>query len=303
VGTMGTVRGQPRPTAKQLGKPREKPSSPQTKERATSSRVLGIDAGRAADFDPWSGWEDPRLPPHPLIDEQGLATALRAVLRYGLPLTTRKAGVVLPSLRSVIARSIHPYDVASRVDALNRLLVRFIVELDEERGNPSLAILFATARGTRGTTLQARRERTAELLSYDVTHFRKRIEPKLIDELASALYADLLRYKRRVRRAPMSEEPTGDTPSITDQDFTHQEELVSRIWQHVYGLRAELIAVGRMETDPAYASQAEDHRRAAVRERATVNALMREFVETYGELFLRHGDAEWSGEVIRRLCI
>ena len=230
-----------------------------------------------------------------------LVKALRAVLRFGLPLTTRNAGEVLPNLRSVVARSIDPYDRASRVDALNRLLVNCIVELDDERGNPSLGVLFAIAMGTRGTTLQARRARAAEILAYEATHFRKRIEPRLVEALAADLYADLLRYKRRLRRAPASEEPTGDTPRIGPDDFTHQEELVSRIWQHVYGLRAELIAVGRMEIDPAYESQAEDHRKAAARARASVDGLVREYVETYGERWIRHGEAEWSVDGMRRL--
>lgn len=255
-----------------------------------------IDAGAGEAFDPWGGWEDPHLPAHPKIDEPGLVAALKPVLRFGLPLTVRSAGQVLPSLRSVVARAIHPYDEASRVDALNRLLVRGVVEVDEQRGSPVLAVLFAIAKGTRGQTLSERRERAAGLLSYDGTHFRKRIEPILLQELASVLYADLLRYKRRIRRAPAAEEPTGDTPSITEEDFTHQEELVSRIWSRVYALRAELIAAGRLSVDPAFASQAEDHRQAALRERAAVDVLVAEYIDTYGERFLRHGEAEWAVE-------
>lgn len=260
-----------------------------------------IDAGSPHDHNPWAGWEDEHLPPHPLVDEDGLAKALRAVLKHGLPLTTRNAGDVLPNLRSVVARSIHPYDRSSRVDALNRLLVGIIADLGTQGAGRALAILFALAKGTRGTTLTVRQDRAAELLAYDATHFRKQIQPKLLDELAAVLYADLLRYKRRVRRAPTAEEPTGDTPSITADDFTHQEELVSRIWQHVYGLRAELIAVGRLEAHPAYASQAEDHRQAAQRERTAVDQLVREYVDTYGEALIPHGEAEWSAEGMQRL--
>jgi hypothetical protein len=161
-----------------------------------------------------------------------------------------------------------------------------------------LGTLFAITKGTRGTTLEFRRLKAAEALSYEVTHFRKRIEPKLLETLAAVVYADLLRYKRRVRRAPASEEPTGDTPSITEHDFTHQEELVSRIWSHVYALRAELIAAGRLGADPAYVSQAEEHRQKAAQERAAVDELLIEFTKTYGEAFLRHGEAEWSVEGI-----
>ena len=103
-------------------------------------------------------------------------------------------------------------------------------------------------------------------MGYDPDHLRKRIEPQLLELLAEALYDDLLRYKRRVRRAPTAEEPTGDTPMLTEEHLTHQEELISRIWQHVYGLRAELIASARLAAQPGYESQAEDHRQAAARD-------------------------------------
>lgn len=223
-------------------------------------------------------------------------------MRRGLPTTTRAAGEVLPHLRSVIARSVDPYDESSRIAALNQLLVRFIVELDEDADSHVVAILFGLVKGTRGTTLESRREKVAEVLAYEVTHFRKRIEPRLLEQLAAVVYADLLRYKRRVRRAPASEEPTGDTPSITADDFTHQEELVSRIWSHVYALRAELIAAGRIEADASYASQAEDHRQAAERERSAVDRLVAEFTETYGEAFIRHGEVEFAVEGLKRLA-
>lgn len=268
--------------------------APTAATERSSGVAVPIDAGAASDFDPWTGWEDPHLPPHPMVDEPALVGELGRLLRHGLPLSDKTAGAVLPNLRSVIARSIHPYDLSSRVDALNRLLLRMIVELEEDVSGKALGVLFCLAKGTRGTTLTSRQDKAAELLGYEVTHFRKRIQPKLLEELAREMYVDLLRYKRRIRRAPISEEPTGDTPSITDRDFTHQEELVSRIWQHVYGLRAELIAVGRLEADPDYASQVEDHRRAAERERAAVDELVREYMETYGDEFIRHGEAEWS---------
>jgi hypothetical protein len=264
-------------------------------------RLQPIDAGGDEEHDPWAGWEDPHLPPHPKVGVDDLARELRRVVRRGLPLTQRTAGTVLSNLRSVIARSIHPYDGQSRVDSLNQLLVRTLVGLGQEPEGEAARVLFAVTAGTRGTTLTVRRERCAEVLSYDVDHFRKHIEPKLIEDMATLIYRDLLRYKRRIRRAPLSEEPTGDTPSITEQDFTHQEELVSRIWQRVYGWRAELIAVGRLSGQRGYESQAEDHRQAAEREEAALRRLLNEYVETYGEELVRHGEAEYAVEGLTRL--
>jgi hypothetical protein len=263
---------------------------------------LPVDAGRPDIYDPWSGWDDPQLPSHPRVDAEGLAQALRRVVRYGLPLSTRAADDVLPSLRSVIARSIHPYDLASRVEALNRLLVSLIFELDDENSGGALAILFAIAEGTRGTTLQSRRDKAAGLLNYDSTHFRKRVEPRLIGELAEAMYADLLRYKRRVRRAVQAEEATGDTPTISAMDFTHEEELISRIWEHVYGLRAELIAAGRLQYEVSYHSQAEDHRQAATRTVEVLRNLIAEYTDTYGTTLIQHGEAEYSIDALARLA-
>jgi hypothetical protein len=53
---------------------------------------------------------------------------------------------------------------------------------------------------------------------------------------------------------------------LTEEHLTHQEELISRLWQHVYGLRTELIASARLAAQPGYESQSEEHRQAAARE-------------------------------------
>jgi hypothetical protein len=268
---------------------------------ATAAVVQPIDAGGDETHDPWAGWEDAYLPSHPKVTVEALTRELRRILKPGLPLTERTAGAVLPNLRSVVARSVHPYDVFSRLDGLNQLLVRLLVELGEDVRAQASRVLFAVAAGTRGTTLEYRRTEACALLNYDFDHFRKHIEPKLVLDLATLLYRDLLRYKRRIRRAPMSEEPTGDTPGLGEEDFTHQEELVSRIWQHVYGLRAELIAVGRLSGQPGYESQVEDHKHAAGRERTAVDRLVAEYVETYGDAFIAQGETEYSIEGLTRL--
>jgi hypothetical protein len=260
-----------------------------------------VDAGGAEEHDPWAGWEDPHLPPHPKVSVDDLAKELRKLLRPGLPVTPKTAGAVLPNLRSVVARSVHPYDPLSRVDSLNQLLVRMLVELGQETWGEAGRILFAVAAGTRKTTLEHRRTACADLLSYDVDHFRKHIEPKLLEDVATLLYRDLLRYKRRIRRAPLSEEPTGDTPKLTEHDFTHEEELISRIWQHVYGLRAELIAIGRLEGQPGYESQVEDHRNAATTTEKRLHELIAEFARTYGGALIRHGEVEYTADAIGRL--
>ncbi len=233
-----------------------------------------------------------------------LAEELRLLTRKGLPAQLGKAGDVLPNLRSVLARSIHPDDAVSRLDALNQLLVRFLAEAGDDEPGEAMRVLFAVAKGTRGKNLSERRAQAAALLGYDPDHFRKHVEKQMIEEVAVTVHRDLLRYKARVKRAPESLETTGDTPSLTEMHFTHQEELVSRIWEKVYAWRAELIAVGRRERHQdaeAMGLEIEEHRQAAGHEESALRALIAEYVSTYGEGLILHGGNEFSVEGVRRL--
>lgn len=253
-----------------------------------------IDAGKEADFDPWAGKYQP----------EGQATApediraeLRRILTKGLPVNAKRAGDLLPHLRSIVSRAPHPYDLHSRVEALNRQIVRLLVDVDNEIGQP-LRTLFCISMGTRGTNLTVRRERAAEEMGYEATHFRKQIEPKLLDEFAELIYYDLLRYKSRSHRALEYNEPTGDTPELTDKHLTYEEELLSRIWQHVYQLRAELIGQYRLDGQPGYERQVEEHRQNVNVATERVKALVAEYRDTFGGDFIKHGDAEFAYERI-----
>jgi hypothetical protein len=97
-------------------------------------------------------------------------------------------------------------------------------------------------------------------------------------------------------------EPTGDTPTLTAGHLTAEEELVSRIWQHVYGLRAELIAHLRLEGQAGYAGQAEGHRQAALGQQEELRRLIAEYVGTYGKALIGHGEAEFALEGLERLA-
>ena len=236
-------------------------------------------------------------PSKPTTVGPDLVTAeLKRIVKRGLPLDLVQAGPILPNLRSVVARSVHPTDAVSRLDALNQLLVRFLAEAgDNERGEAT-RIMFGVARGTRGVNLTARRARAASELGYDPDHFRKHIEPALLTELAMTIHRDLLRYKSRAKRAPESLEPTGDTPSLNETHFTHQEELVSRIWEKVYALRAEHIAVGRREraaNPETMALEIAEHQEMAAQEERALRALIDEYMATYGDGLILHGEVEF----------
>lgn len=253
-----------------------------------------IDAGKEADFDPWAGEYQPEGRD---TSPEDIRAELRRILTKGLPVNANRAGDLLPHLRSIVSRAPHPYDLHSRVEALNRQMVRLLADLDNEIGQP-LRTLFCISKGTRGTNLTVRRERAAEEMGYEATHFRKQIEPKLLDELAELIYYDLLRYKSRSHRALEYNEPTGDTPDLTDRHLTYEEELLSRIWQHVYQLRAELIGQYRLDGQPGYERQVEEHRQNANVATERVKALVAEYRDTFGGDFIRHGDAEFAYERI-----
>ena len=239
---------------------------------------------------------------HQDVGQELLAGELAGLLRRGLPATEAAAGALLPNLKSVFARAVHPDELLSRLDALNVLLPALIGNVQDETYREAARMLFGLAPGTRRTTLTARRRQAADLLGYSVDHFRARIEPEMVRAVAEEVLRDLLRYKGRVKRAVETLEPTGDTPTLMAEHLTAEEELVSRIWQHVYGLRAELIAHLRLVDQAGYAGQAEDHRQAALREHEELRRLIQEYMETYGKQLIAHGEAEFAVEALERLA-
>jgi hypothetical protein len=232
-----------------------------------------------------------------------LAAALAAVVASGgLPVSEAAVVPLLLELKSVYARAVVPSDPHSRLQALNELLPRLIASLSDGRYREATQLLFGLAPGSRGTSLTSRRRQAASVLDYNADHFRTRIEATVVRGVAVAVHDDLLRYQSRVRRAAESLEPTGDTPRLGPEHITAEEELVSRIWQHVYGLRAETIAILRLAEQAGLEAQVEDHRQAALRQEAELRKLVREYVETYGEKLIRHGDAEFSVAALERLA-
>ena len=232
-----------------------------------------------------------------------LCKALRLVVAEGLPIDDEEtAASLLLNLRSVYARAVVPSDPLSRLHALNALLARMIAGLDDADWRQATQILFGLAPGTRGASLTARRRDAASVLSYSPTHFRTDIEVDVLHALAVALHDDLLHYQSRIKRASESLEPTGDTPALGPEHINAEEELISRIWQHVYGLHAELIATMRLSEEEGFEAQAEDHRQAALRQQVELRKLIAEYTETYGEQLVRHGDKEFAVEALERLA-
>jgi hypothetical protein len=231
------------------------------------------------------------------IEVSEIAQHLKRVIMKGLPVGDDAAGEILPNLRSVYARAVVPSDRQSRISSLNDLLPRLIAAMSDSE----YQTLFGLAPGTRGTLLSRRQEHAARLRGYSLAHFRDSIEMQMLEAVAIAMYDDLLRYRSRVKRSVESLEQTGDAPKIGPEHVTHEEELISRIWQHVYGLRAELIANARLSIVLGYETQTEDHRQAALREEADLKDIIAEYVDTYGASLIRHGETEFTPEAIVRL--
>jgi hypothetical protein len=242
----------------------------------------------------------------PGSDGEKLATisaALRQVVRVGLPLDPNAVPPQLLDLAGVVARSVTPNDGLARVDALERLLRATLTTLEPPDRRDALEGLFVVARG--GRTLTQRRIYAATALGYDVHHFRKRIQPKLLDELAWQLYQDSLQYVQRARDGPPFE-ASGHTPLITEQHLTHPETadhevLVSRIWSDVYGLRAELIAREANRNVPEQEAECRESAIGALWYLARLLVRLRNYSERYGRSIL-HGTAEYNADALIRLA-
>lgn len=232
-----------------------------------------------------------------------LTAALKLVLRGGLPLRPGIAPAVLLDLAGVVARSVRADDQLARVDALDRLLRSTLKLLQPSERAEAAQLLFILARG--GRTLTLRREAAAAALGYDTHHFRKRVEPKLLEEVAWLLHRDSLRYiSRRYDGAPF--EASGTTPVITEEQITHpdtaeHEVLLSRIWSDVYGLRAELIAREASRDDPERSAELQQAAAGALWYLARLLSRLNTYSEKYGKAIL-HGSAEYNTEALIRLA-
>jgi hypothetical protein len=232
---------------------------------------------------------------------EDLILSIQPITSKGLPVTDEDAGDLLPNLKSIYARSVIPDDRLARVSALNEQFPKWIDRITDPTFRESVQILFGLFPGMRGKKLTARRERIAREFHSHVDTVRKETEKELIFAVAAVIYDDLLRYRNRVKRVITAEELTGDAPRLGPEHLTHQEELTSRIWQHVYGLRAELIGYARLVEEQGYETQAEDHRQAVLREEAYLKEVIQEYLTVYKDQLIAHGEVEYTAEAVERL--
>ncbi|HSS34289.1 MAG TPA: hypothetical protein VLL27_13515 [Solirubrobacterales bacterium] len=233
----------------------------------------------------------------------GTVEALKTVLRTGIPLRPDQVPDDLLQLNGVIARSVRSGDRLARVDALERLLKGTLKAIVPKQRREAATGLFVVARG--GRTLTERRRHAANLLDYELHHFRKRIEPQILGEVAWLLHQDSLQY---VRRAQDGEpfEASGHTPVIAEEQIAHSdtadhEVLLSRIWSDVYGLRAEVIAREASRGDPEKAHEHADASVGALWYLARLLTTLSAYMEQYGKAIL-HGTATYNSDSLIRLA-
>lgn len=182
-------------------------------------------------------------------DIEVVVAALARVVRRGLPVTASAAEPALLDLRGVLARSVDPEEESSRVAALDGLLHGLLARFPDARYAQAARALFGLPPAQPGQTLTVRRKLAAAAAAHEMHHFRKRVEPRLIRGLASAILADADRFTRSrliaPRLAPASERQLVPADPFAWEVVDHEEALC-RVWATIYALRAELLSIERL---------------------------------------------------------
>lgn len=206
-----------------------------------------------------------------------MVAAVGRLLRRGLPVTATSADTTLLDLRGVVARAVDPGDQASRTAALDGTLRGLLARFPDARYASAARALFGLPPAEPGQNLTVRRDLAAEQAGHEVHHFRKRVEPRLIERIAWELLADADRFTRSPMIAPRLAAVTDRQPVHADPfawEVAEHEEQLSRLWSAIYAARAELLAVERLisllahRTDIARAAVTASWRWAAARAEA-----------------------------------
>ncbi|WP_067798476.1 hypothetical protein [Actinomadura formosensis] len=232
--------------------------------------------------------------------DEALRSEMRRLLRAGLPVRVQQCGPALLGLRGVKVRALDADDRSSLAHALDGLLREQLSRF----GNAELAkparLLFGMDDSTSGTTLTSRREVAAAAAGYEVHHFRKRIEPKLLDLVIWQLRRDTEELATR-HAAPPRLHPAARRPNLPADVFAweaaeHQHALAA-LWGAVYLLRAELLRVAQLVSMDAAGSELADAADAALWRQALVLHATRRYQAAYGSALLHAATALGPGEI------
>lgn len=178
-----------------------------------------------------------------------MVAAVGRLLRRGLPVTAASVDAVLLDLRGIVARAVDPADRASRTAALDGTLRGLLARFPDTRYASAARALFGLSPAEPGQNLTTRRDLAAAEAGHEVHHFRKRVEPRLIHQVAGELLADADRFARSPMIAPRLAATTKRQPVQADPfawEVAEHEEQLSRLWSAIYAARAELLSVERL---------------------------------------------------------
>ncbi|MEU7901327.1 hypothetical protein [Actinoplanes sp. NPDC049118] len=246
----------------------------------------------------------PHLAETPDDVHEAMIAALRLLLRPGLPFAPELVDDVLLELPGVRARATNPDDRDSRAAAFEGLLRWCLARFGDESLTDAVRALFGIRPGVSGTTLTQRREIASAASGHEVHHFRKRIEPRLLGQLAWALRRDSDEYTMTRAVAPPLA-PASARPRMPADPFAWESaehaELLSRLWSGVYLLRAELLGLARarsMRAEPAALVTAAC---TALRRYAQLLALAQRYRAAYGDVLL-HADTGLTPDGLANLA-
>lgn len=232
--------------------------------------------------------------------DAGPADAVHALLRCGLPPRDDPALDDLLALRAVAARAADPADRASRLRALDGWLRWALARFEQPRLAESTRLLFGAAPGATGLTLTERRGKAAAAAGYEVHHFRKRIEPRIVARLTAVLAADDAETadSAAAPRLSRARRPLRLPTDVFAWEAAEHEQALAQLWAEVYALRAALLAVARLagmhgserlETDAAAAH--------ALWRAALLHARVLTYRETYGPQLLGAAPGTGPGDL------
>ncbi|MBV9142077.1 MAG: hypothetical protein JO115_14375 [Pseudonocardiales bacterium] len=222
-----------------------------------------------------------------------LAEELKLLARKGLPLEPSGEWPRLTALASVTARAGDDTSPAARIEALDWVLRCVLARLRLEGLRDAAKALFGLPPAEPGSNLTLRRAAAAKVLGKEVHHFRKRLEPQVLAEVAYALTRDAAAQARPWANPPPVR-PGTQRRRLPSDVFAwaaaEHEEALTRLWACVYALRAELLAVERQVSvgDAGEATAAAD---AALWRYGQLQAEARRYRATYGGALLPDGDA------------
>lgn len=229
-----------------------------------------------------------------------LADEIRVLLRAGLPVQLRRCGSGLLSLHSVRARALDPESRSSRARALDGLLRAQLDRLENAELAAPARLLFGAESSTSGATLSARRVAAAGAAGYEVHHFRKRIEPKLLNLLAWQLQRDSEEFTARHAEPPELHRGIGPLALPADVfawEAAEHQHAIARLWGAVYLLRAELLTVARLVSMSAPADELAKSLNAALWRHALVLAASEQYRAAYGAVLLHAETVLGPGQI------